>query len=738
VLALAEAARAEPMRRIAGTVPRAIASLTAAGTAPADLRLARVTVLLGLRDRAALDAVIAAQQDSRSPRFRQWLDAEEIADRFGPSRAEYERVRHWLTARGFSVVADSPYRLAVTVAGTAAQAEAALATPIRLYRRRGRLYRAPAADPVLPESIAASVRGILGLDDLPKFHPAALVDGNEAALVPQDFAAAYGVLPLQAAGLTGAGHSIAVVARSNFEDSDIAEFSRRFGITLNPVRKLTDPSDDPGVLIEAGEETEVLIDTQWAGSLAPGAQLNVVISTPDGDIPEALEKAVVDREGDVITISFGLCEAAAPSVTTTELFDAYYAIANLQGQTVVVAAGDGGATECAPNDTDRLSVNLLASSPHAVAVGGSSFVLDPEGKLPDPLVESVWSDDLGAGGGGVSEVFARPRFQLGPGVPALSGRGLPDVTLPASPLTPGYVIVEDGETRIVGGTSVGAPAFAGILALINERLGRTQGTRGLGQLLPTLYRLGGEQARGLRAPVFRDITIGSNQLVTSRTPGFVAGPGFDLATGWGAPLADALASGVEAPRLCEPEIDCLVPGSRPRRDACAGAWLVEHAPLDRRANGVPFRKQTCRDGDSRCDADGSANGECTMQVALCLNVFDFRFLRRGLPVCGPDVVRRVKARARGRRGDPSTATNTATIRDAIRGLPARPLDLQGACSATVPVTVPVRGARARGRLDLRAKLHARLVDLVESQRSGREVRRFVRPTTRVVLVCQGS
>src|SRR5947207_1038979 len=218
LLALATAAAAEPLRQLRGTVPRALAAMTPAGRAPADLRLGHVTVLLGLRHRRTLDALVAAQQDRRSPLFHRWL------------------------------------------------------------------------------------------------------------------AAAYGVAPLQAAGLTGAGHSIAVVARSNFADTDVALFSSNFlSFQLAPVRVF--PGADPGILAEEGERIEVLLDTQWAGSLASGATLDVVIGSPHGDIPEALIAAIENRAGDVVSLSFGLCEQAAPMVTA-ELFDAFYAVANSQGQTV--------------------------------------------------------------------------------------------------------------------------------------------------------------------------------------------------------------------------------------------------------------------------------------------------------------------------------------------------------------------------------------------------------------------
>jgi hypothetical protein len=687
-------------------VPRGLAALDDDGPAPPELPL-RLVVFLGLRQRARLDALVLAQQDARTAHFRRWLGPHEIAARFGPTLEEYGRVRRWFRARGFTVVADSPYRVTLTLTGTAAQAEAALGTRVRRFRRLGRRHHAPVLEPVLPASIAASVRGLYGLDDLPKFRPQfralAPVGDGDSALGPQDFAAAYGAVPLQASGLTGAGTSIAVVARSNFDDGDIALFSTLFGIPLRPVRKLADPRDDPGILGREGEETEVLIDTQWAGALAPGAQVNVVISTPSGDIPEALAKAVTDREGDVITISFGLCEPLAPSILVTELFDAYYAIANAQGQTVLVASGDSGATECAPDDRQTLAVNALASSPHAVAVGGTSFTLAPDGSLPQPLDEVVWNDAAGASGGGTSAVFARPRYQLVPGLPGLERRALPDVALAGSPSTPGYVIVEDGRPRIIGGTSAGAPAFAGLLALVNERLAATHGTSGLGHLLPALYALGSEQVRGLRGPVFRDVTSGTNGFAGA--PGFAAAPGYDLATGWGAPLADALAAALEGPGRCEPDLACLVPARGPKRLACAGAWLVEQEAFAIRRSGIPRRRQRCVDGDPQCDVDGVADGRCTMNVALCLNVFDFRRDRldgRGLPVCEPGIVRRVRLRRPAPDDEPVTADNRRVLRAAIAGLPTLPTRLRSACTATVPVVVPLRSGRTWGRTTLGA------------------------------------
>jgi kumamolisin len=701
-------ASAEPLRRLTGTVPRTLARLTDVGAAPADLPLEHVIVYLGLRNRSTLDALIAAQQDPRSPLFRRWLEPTEIADRFGARPVRYERARRWLSERGFRIVGDSPYRAAIVVAGTAAQAEAAFASPMRLYRRAGRVHHAPASDPVLPASLG--VRGILGLDDLPKFRPLVQADTDSLAMAPHDFAVAYDVTALQGAGLTGAGTSIAVIARSNFRDEDLRSFAVQFGNppALAPIRVLA--GTDPGVLTREGEETEVLLDAEWAGALAPSTQVRVVIGTLAGDIPEALVKAVADRSGDIISISFGLCEPQAPTVAT-EVFDGFYAIANAQGQTVLVSSGDDGAQDCSPS-SEEVAVNALAASPHAVAVGGTSLFVqfDTTGNVMQYLGETVWNDDHGAGGGGQSTVFARPRFQIPLGL-GFRGRVLPDLALAAAPGTvpvgdgttmptgvPGYVVVQGQRTRVVGGTSAGTPALASILSLVGQQIGGG----GLGQLLPSLYRLGNEQARGLRAPVFRDVTVGSN--------GFSAGPGFDLASGFGSPIPETLAAGIAnvGPALCEPELGCLVPAQGSKRHACAAEWLVERTGIARSRRGIPLARQHCRDGDPACDLDGVADGRCTVSVGLCLNVFDTRVLHprgpsRGLPLCEPGELRRV--RILGPSGGPTTRLALATALDV---LPELPTTLRQACTTTVPVTIPLRPGGRQGQVTLRARAEGHL------------------------------
>ena len=136
-------------------------------------------------------------------------------------------------------------------------------------------------------------------------------------------------MALAARGITGAGRSIAVVARTDFRDADVASFGQLFGAPApRPPHRLV-PGANPGISLDSQEVAEVLLDTEWAGALAPQADVTVVIAVPGsakgGDIPDALRTAVERRTADVVTMSFGLCEPDT-HVATTQLFDTLYAI----------------------------------------------------------------------------------------------------------------------------------------------------------------------------------------------------------------------------------------------------------------------------------------------------------------------------------------------------------------------------------------------------------------------------
>jgi kumamolisin len=190
--------------------------------------------------------------------------------------------------------------------------------------------------------------------------------------------------------------------------------------------------------------------------------------------------------------------------------------------TICCAAGDGGASDGAG---DHLAhVDFPASSPHALACGGTQLV----GANGTVSSETVWNDQNGsATGGGVSDVFPLPTWQQAAKIPTSInpggrvGRGVPDVAANADPQT-GYDVLVDGQASTIGGTSAVAPLWAGLVALLNQQLGKP-----IGWLNPVLYQ------QVDHAATFRDIVTGGND-------GYSAGPGWDACTGWGAVNGAAL------------------------------------------------------------------------------------------------------------------------------------------------------------------------------------------------------
>jgi kumamolisin len=149
----------------------------------------------------------------------------------------------------------------------------------------------------------------------------------------------------------------------------------------------------------------------------------------------------------------------------------------------------------------------------------------------------VWNElasNEGATGGGISDVFPLPSWQSAAGVPPSAnpshnvGRGVPDVSGDADPTT-GYVTLVDGQPDVIGGTSAVAPLWAGLIALINESIGKP-----VGFINPLLYQ------KASAAADFNDVTSGNNGA-------YSAGPGWDACTGLGSPIGAEVAVRLGSP-----------------------------------------------------------------------------------------------------------------------------------------------------------------------------------------------
>src|SRR5712671_4059257 len=578
------------------------------GPAPLDLRLDRMLLVLkrSPEQETALQKLLDDQQDKSSPRYRQWLTPEQFGQQFGPADSDIQQVTDWLQSHGLQNVRVSKGRVMIEFSGTAAQVESALGTSVRKFAINGEEHWANAGDPMIPAALSPVVEGVFTLHNFYK-HPqvqrtnepitARIQPGAQPqftsttglhALVPADYYTIYNFNPLQ----ISTSAKIAIVGRSNINLQDVTYFHYlTYDQALSPIVIVNGP--DPGNL-GGLEEAEAVLDTTWAGAVAPTAWLALVVSqsTPTTDGVDLSELYIIDNNlADVMSESFGSCEA---NFTSTEAagISSMAQQAAAQGITYVVASGDSGSAGCDNPRSQSManhpaSVNMLASTPYTVAVGGTMFndsghsstywnpsnAQATRASALSYIPENAWNEscttgqtgctkpNIWAGGGGASAFFAKPPWQTGVlGIPADNARDLPDVSLTAAVHDP-YLLcvrgscVPDSQGRFsflgVSGTSAAAPAFAGIMALV----GQMTHVR-LGQPNYVLYRLAAAEnlsqcnasnttSLPTNTCVFNDVTVGNNAVPGEPGYGtsgatYQAGKGYDLATGLGSVNVTAL------------------------------------------------------------------------------------------------------------------------------------------------------------------------------------------------------
>ena len=505
----------------------------------------------------ALDALIAEQQDPRSPQYQKWLTPDLFAAAFGVSLNDVDQVSAWLQSHGFSIDEVPTGRRTIVFSGTAGMVEAAFHTQIHRYQVNGEVHYANASDPEIPEALAGLVQGAVTLHDFrrqsmrtEKLSAPEFSSGGSYYLAPADFATIYNLGPLYNGGFDGTGKSIAIVGRTNINMSDVQTFRNYFGLPVNNPQIIVNGTN-PGI---NADEDEAVLDVEWSGAVAKGAAIKFVVSAStnatDG-VDLSAQYIVSNNTAPVMSTSYGSCEAA---MGTAELafYKNLWQQAAAEGISTMISAGDSGAADCdVPSETTASggrAVNGLCSSIYSVCVGGtqlndtasystywlSSSNATTKASAISYIPEIAWNQsgsvsggsELWATGGGASAVYAKPSWQTGPGVPADGKRDVPDISLAAS-THDGYLIVENGYLYVIGGTSAASPSFAGIMAIVNQKAGSAQGNPN-----PTLYALAALEAKGTTGHAyFHDVTSGSNTV--PGLSGYNAGTGYDLTTGVG-------------------------------------------------------------------------------------------------------------------------------------------------------------------------------------------------------------
>ncbi|MBL8151076.1 MAG: S8/S53 family peptidase [Blastocatellia bacterium] len=494
------------------------------------------TIYFKLQNPDQLDKLLSEQQNPTSPHYQKWLTPSQFAEQFGAKEDEVDQTASWLKSSGAVIKRVWTSRLAMEFEATPLQIEQLFATPMHNFSLKGHRYYGNERNPKIPAKLKTSIETV----KLNNFHitnPTAVAydlkdittnfaGGGRIALGPEDFYLAYNVKPLFDEGIDGAGQKIGIVARCDFDMKDVEVYRSTFKLPPSNVVKIA--ADDEIVNLGGIEETEVLLNTQLSGMVAPKARIEVVIAGRNAEIDQSLAFLVNNMpDTKLINISFGLCEQNLQP-TFQSVFNNLYKQAAAQGQTVFVATGNGGANDC--RDGSRRQVNGLASSPHVVAVGGTTLELrfDNDGRATEYVEETAWT----GGGGGLSDIYSRPAYQSVFSQNELEGssRAMPDVSMLGDPSTPGYFIVQNGSLRVTGGTSSATPCWLAVYALTNQFAKTT-----LGPPNARIYQLGIAQQRG-GTSIFNDVTKGTNTIFG--VTGFAAKPGFDLCSGWGSPNAN--------------------------------------------------------------------------------------------------------------------------------------------------------------------------------------------------------
>ncbi|GAA1972029.1 S53 family peptidase [Catenulispora subtropica] len=372
---------------------------------------------------------------------------------------------------------------------------------------------------------------------------------------PLQYRSAYDLNPLYQAGITGKGKTILIVDSygSPTIQSDLEVFDKQWGLpdTTVDVRKFGNvPAFDPNDSTMVSWAEETTLDVEYAHAIAPGAKIvlaETAVAETEGvtGLPEMMdaEKSLIDAGvPDVISQSFGATEDTFPGFDQhdfSSLTNLRYAYKDAAAHhvTVLASSGDNGVTSQTldGNGFFPYPANSWPSAdPLVTSIGGTYPAIDDTGKRLAPDVTGNDNDLLFpggvVGGGGQSHVFKRPDYQ--DGVKAVVGaqRGTPDISFSAT--LSGAAWVYFSFTRpgwhLIAGTSESCPIMSGVVALADQVAGHRLGT-----INPALYQLGRLSANPKLGKFtgLQDVTVGdiSDHDVT----GPAAGPGYDMATGWG-------------------------------------------------------------------------------------------------------------------------------------------------------------------------------------------------------------
>jgi pro-kumamolisin-like protein len=551
-----------------------------------------IRLAIGLRPphMAAEQKFLKAIQSKHSPLFHQFLTTSQWTARFGPTPAAQQAVVAWAQQAGLTVTHTYPNRLIVDLSGSVGDIESALNVQINNYRMGSSTFFANAGAPTLPSSLSKIVRSVDGLSSLQTMYPAsgglqepasapysagpvvsngASAEGNGSraklltaeanqpssnitggAYDPTDIYSSeaydYNALydqghccnPLNNSGGSPPQTTIAIATFGSQAVSDIQGFHNQYPYLAYSVQEVN--IDGTPSCCDA----EGTMDAEWSTAMSnsfgsfqdtskvylyDGANFN------DSTFTDMYNQMVSDNLARVFSTSWSCTEFYGCSAATMSTRDSIFDEMTGQGWTLTAASGDRGAYD----DCSHLAVSYPASDPNVVGAGGTELSLSSG---PEYNFEDAWSggpdgcgSNDGGSGGGCSSEFSAPSYQSNQ--PCGSGsRGVPDISLNADWYHTPQNLYYDGSLSGNGGTSIVAPELAGFFAqenayLLSEGNICGSGSSACAPMGNANFPIYEAAIDGAPHNPFYDITSGCN--TNDIGPGYCAGTGYDLVTGWG-------------------------------------------------------------------------------------------------------------------------------------------------------------------------------------------------------------
>jgi kumamolisin len=547
----------------------------------------KLPLQLGLiANQSGLQGAVKSASNPSSGSYGKYPSLSTLQSKYGASSSKRKGVVNAFKKQSVKATVDVTH-LRVSATPTIGKAQKLFGTKWAVYKTKsGAKVALPVNTPKLPSGMKGNVDTVAGtrlqlsqgsssaqtsavdggtptrtgtpdLGCTPGTYPAAAFSGN--GLFPNQILTAYGIAPLQAAGFKGQGARLAIVGEAPTPAADVNAFRSCFGTAGTSLKIHNAGSIKPIV--------ESSLDAMVASMVAPKlSNFDLWVhplseSDDDGDALGFLQLLAQPLQAttngaklpNVISVSYGICESqVAPYTASVTMVERQLTATAALGITTVVAAGDTGSSACArgvspsklTSSDKKPQASWPATSPWVLAVGGTNLTLDAGNAVAStgPWNDTVYPPPFArtaGGGGGQSTFEKRPWWQPAQSFASSKYRMVPDVAAFADE-SPGYPIVCSGGVQgcsaggqsiaFVGGTSAATPLVAGMVALWSQQA-HSQGRPKPGFVPPLLY------ATAKRDPgAYLDVTVGTNALFGgSCCP---ARPGFDLATGWGSPMAN--------------------------------------------------------------------------------------------------------------------------------------------------------------------------------------------------------